>query len=203
VTTERPGRAPHIILATLDLTGNKLLRTRVLAALEEAARWAAARASRSAPPAIPVAGCPVCHHPGHDGTGRECGVRGCPCERESPAPPAPERAEIERLVGKYGAQERRWAAGDGDTFKPQRDAALVLLLAAFDRALADQDGLREALEEAAQDLVEAAWDGDAAPGGEAWWGVNDEHFQPLANALDALRALSTPAAPKKENDRDA
>jgi hypothetical protein len=55
---------------------------------------------------------------------------------------------------------------------------------------------------AARELVEAAWDGDVAPGQGAWWGVNDGDFQPLANALDMLDTNDGDRAPVAPEGRE-
>jgi hypothetical protein len=55
---------------------------------------------------------------------------------------------------------------------------------------------------AARELVEAAWDGDVAPGQGAWWGVNDGDFQPLANALDMLDTNDGDLAPVAPEGRE-
>jgi hypothetical protein len=144
------------------------------------------------------------------------------------APPAPERAEIERLVAALAkhASERGSCPDRGMCLTPHvanEDAARASLLAAFDRALAAQDGLRErvaALERAAGAVEEPlrlmlhACQGPLAdlvrrchrdlPHNHDTLRVIRSSMERLTAAhgdlAAALRALSTPAAPKKETE---
>jgi hypothetical protein len=140
-----------------------------------------------------------------------------------PAPPAPERAEIERLVDEYvDARDECMISGSGIDYARSR-AAREALLAAFDRALAAQDGLRErvaALERAAGAVEEPlrlmlhACQGPLAdlvrrchrdlPHNHDTLRVIRSSMERLTAAhgdlAAALRALSTPAAPKKETE---
>jgi hypothetical protein len=157
------------------------------------------RASRSAPPATPEA--PDAEEPcacGHlrdahggpygEGTCEALGQNGsceCPCTEFAPAPPAQGRGEIEALLAVFEANTRYVVIAkeaDLNAAVEREDAARAALLAAFDRALAAQDGQRERVEALAGEVE----------GADFPW--------PRETLVEAIRALSTPAAPKKETE---
>jgi NAD(P)-dependent dehydrogenase (short-subunit alcohol dehydrogenase family) len=98
-------------------------------------------------------------------------------EEPAPAPPAQGRGEIERLVH-AAVYERHDSV-----------AAEAAVLAAFDRSLAAQDGLREAL----QRVRILATNGNPMSPEKA--AITMDMIDSLAKA-----ALSAPAAPKKETE---
>jgi hypothetical protein len=131
--------------------------------------------------------------------------RWCPAERNRPAPPAQGRGEIERLLAVFEANTRYVVIAkeaDLNAAVEREAAARASLLAAFDRALAAQDGLREALLSLAKE-----WEDEAARRDEATQRAHAHERAGLRLGASfereharRLRALSTPAAPKKEND---
>jgi hypothetical protein len=143
------------------------------------------------------------------------------------APPAPERAEIERLreerdAARYALENERQKCclhidyraldavlkehGEPNTGR-EPSQRVAERLAAY-RALAAQDGLREAarvaverLGEVERDLNVCTW--ECAGCGRSEPIADMDLASPAREALATLRAaLSTPAAPKKENDRE-
>jgi hypothetical protein len=182
-------RTPEQILSTLNLIGDKWLRERVLAALREA----------RGEPCIP------------------CGLTIAALRSERDALAA--RVEgmraqgIEEAAALSGREGQSWiaariralASSGSAPVAPAREPYYLADGSAILLPREEVERLRRAAAKvigAARELVEAAWDGDVAPGQGAWWGVNDGDFQPLANALDMLDTNDGDRAPVAPEGRE-
>jgi hypothetical protein len=182
-------RTPEQILSTLNLIGDKWLRERVLAALREA----------RGEPCIP------------------CGLTIAALRSERDALAA--RVEgmraqgIEEAAALSGREGQSWiaariralASSGSAPVAPAREPYYLADGSAILLPREEVERLRRAAAKvigAARELVEAAWDGDVAPGQGAWWGVNDGDFQPLANALDMLDTNDGDLAPVAPEGRE-